>query len=282
MPNRPALLPPVCLALALLPLTGYAQAATPAPTDAARPQAAPVPPATPAVPIPAIIDPAARDLFTQMVAAQKALHSFVITIDAQDQSAGAVQPRSQGHSRIAFAAPARASVTLAQQNKVLGQLYSDGKIFTRVDTRHKSYRQDALPAAAAPRIVSTEIGNLGLLSHSYADPGGLIGLLTASGLVAVARGTVAGPIDGVPVDSVVARLVGSDTAEGTFTFVIGQTDHLLRQVIVHEAVPAGPSGPARDQTHTETITALQANPALPASAFAYKPAAGFKKVASPR
>ncbi len=278
---RPALLP-ACAALASL--TGPAQAAAAPPNAAVR--SAPAPPnaaVRSAVPVvPAIIDPAARTLFTQMVAAQKALRSFVVTIDMQDQSAGAVLPRSQGHSRIAFSAPARAAVTLAQQNKTLGQLYSDGATFTRVDTQHKSYRQDTLPAAKAAAIVSTEVGSLGLLPHSYADPSGLLGLLTASGLVAVARGTVAGPVDGVPVDSIVARLVGSDTAEGTFTFVMGHSDHLLRQVILHQALPAVASRPARDLTHTETVTALQINPALPASTFAYKPGAGFKKITNAR
>lgn len=284
MPIYPALLP-ACLAFALVPLTGPALLAAPSPggalPPASSPQTAAAPPGAPAALPPAIVDPAARALYMQMVNAQKALHSYAITIDAQDQSAGAVVPRSRGHSRIAFSAPARAVVTLAQQNKMLGALYSDGTTFTRVDTQHKSYRQDTLPAAAAARIVTTEIGNLGLLPHSYADPGGLLGLLSASGLVAVARGTVSGPVDGVPVDSVVARLVGSDTAEGTFTFVIGQSDHLLRQVIVHEVRPAGASGPARSRTHTETITTLEVNPALPASAFAYKPGAGFKKLTSP-
>lgn len=264
MPIHPAL-PAACLALALVPLTTHAQAAAPSPS---------------AAPTPAIIDPAARDLFTQMVAAQKALRSFVVTLDMQDQSGKSVLPQSKGHSRIAFSAPARATVTLAQQNKTLGQLWCDGTTFTRVDIRQKSYRQDALPAAEAIRIVSTEIGNLGMLPHSYADPNGLLGLLSASGLVAVARGTVAGPVAGVPVNSIVARLIGSDTAEGTFTFVIGQSDHLLRQVIVHEAFPKGASGPARDLTHTETVTALEVNPSLPASTFTYKPGAGFKKITS--
>jgi len=241
------------------------------------------PPTTAPAALPApLIDPAARDLFTQMIAAQKALRSYVLAIDTQDQTGASVLPRSQGHSRIAFAAPALATVTLAQQNKVLGQLYSDGRIFTRVDTRHKAYRQDTLPAADAARIVSTEIGGLGMLPHSYADPNGLLGLLTAPGLVAVARGTAAGPVAGMPVDSIVARLIGSDTAEGTFTFVMGKSDHLLRQVIVHEAFPKSASGPARDLTHTETVTMLQVNPSLPASTFAYKPGPGFKKTSSPR
>lgn len=270
---RPAWLP-ACLALVPFFVSAQAVAARPAApaSHAARPASA--------APSPAIIDPAARDLFTQMVAAQRALQSFVVTIDAEDQTGGKAVPRSQGQSRIAFSAPASVAVTVAQQGKTLGQLFSSGTTFTRVDTRRKEYRQDALPAADAPRIVGAEIGNLGLLPRSFADPSGLLGLMTASGLVAVARGTIAGPINGVPVDSVVARLIGSDTAEGTFTFVMGQGDHLLRQVIVHEVFPASKSGAARDLTHTETVTALQTNPALPASEFAYKPGSGFKKVTS--
>lgn len=263
-------LPPLCLLLAWTPLNAWAQAAAPSPA-ALSASAAPVPP---------IIDPVARHLFLQMAAAQKGLHSFAVTIDAQDQSGKSVLPRSRGRSNIAFSAPASASVTLIQGNKTLGQLLSDGVTFTRIDTAHKSYRQDALPAGAGAHLISGEIGNLGLLPRFFIDPSGLAGLLSAPGLVAVARGAIAGPVDGVPIDSVVARIIGSDTAQGTFTFVIGQSDHLLRQVIVQETPPPDAHGHAKDLTHTETVSALQANPSLPASTFAYKPQAGFKKVPS--
>lgn len=264
MPFRPAL-PPLSLALLLMPCLLPAQAAGPAP---------------PAALPPPIVDPAARRLFTQMVAAQQALSSFTVTIDAQDQSKGHVLPHSQTRTLVAFAVPARAAATQTLDGKTLGELFSDGAVFTRVDTRHKEYRRDALPAAQAARLVETQIGNLGLLPRSFADPGGLLSLLNAPGLIAVARGALADPVNGVPVDSVVVRLVGSDAGQGTFTFVMGQSDHLLRRVSVDEASPARKSGTPPAVTHTETVTALQVNPPLPAAAFAYKPQAGFKKVPS--
>lgn len=254
---RPALLS-ACAALALVPLMARAQSAS--------------------APVPAIVDPAARALIMQMAAAQQALHSFVLTVDTQNQVGASARPRPQTHSQIAYSAPARAAVTLSQHGKTLVQFFSDGTASTTVDIQHKSYRQDALPAGEAARIVAAGIGSPGLLPGFYADPGGLLNLLSAPGVVAVARGPEMEPMGGVPVESVVTRTVGSNAAEGTFTFVIGQSDHLLRQVIVHETAPAGKSGPARDLTHTETVTALEANPSLPAALFAYKPGRGFKKI----
>lgn len=256
---RPALLT-ACAALALAPLAARAQSAS--------------------APVPAIVDPAARDLITQMAAAQKALHSFVLTVDTQNQVGATARPRPQTHSQIAYSAPARAAVTLSQHGKAIVQFFSDGAVSTTVDIQHKSYRQDALPVGEAARIVAAGIGSPGLLPGFYADPGGLLNLLSAPGVVAVARGPEMEPVGGVPVESVVTRTVGSNAAEGTFTFVIGQSDHLLRQVIVHETAPAGKSGPARDLTHTEIVTALEANPSLPAATFAYKPGRGFKKISA--
>lgn len=262
---RPASLP-VCFALCLAPLCAHVQAA----------------PAAPAIPPPALIDPGARALFTQMVAAQKSLGSFKITVDADDRSGETVLPGTRSRTTVLFSAPARAAVTQTLDGKPLGELLSDGSALTRVDTRHKEYRRDRLPAAGAAAIVITQVGNLGVLPRSYADPGGLSALLTVSGLIAVARGQAEDPIGGVPVESVVARIIGSDAAEGTFTFVIGQSDHLLRRVIISGTPAAAKPAAPRTLTHTETITALQVNPPVPASAFAYKPGAGFKNITAPR
>lgn len=262
----------------LLPFAAQPARAQAAPAPASAPPPAVLP--DPAAPPPPIVDPIARHLFLQMLKAQLALRSFVVTIEAHDQTGSSADRGSQTESRIALAVPARAAVSASQGGKVVGEVFSDGASLTVVDGRRKEYREDALSAASAPGIVSARIVALGLLPQCYAAPVSLAPLLRAPGLVAVARGTVAGPVNGVAVDSVVARIIGGDTSQGTFTFVMGQGDHLLREVIVQQAPPPDAPKSARPTTHTETVTALQINPDLPASAFAYTPGKGFKKLAA--
>ena len=216
------------------------------------------------------IDPQARTLLDEMVAAQQALTGLKATVVVQDS--GAANEREQTIT-LAFRRPDQARVAVADQSGPLAQFSTDGKSLTVYSVRGKKYtRQDA---PTGPDAIAQVLGqSRALLPTLLSRPAILTRLLVQPG-VQVARAG-GGTVGGVAVDVVnVTSPATRRSPRLTLSLAVGRRDHLLRRLT--ESAPVSLAGPKA--LHTETVTRLAADPRLTARDFTFTPPKGVTKMA---
>ncbi len=210
------------------------------------------------------IDPQARALMDQMIAAYKGLKSYSGT--AELVSTG-VSDAIKQKATIAFQRPNQVDVEVTSAQGT-AKLVCDGTtLFVRISEFKTQYIKNAAPTS------QTAIAGM-LQSLGAAGPGltplvaGVDPLPPGEKLKSL---TVGQPetLDGVPVETVIAR-PEAGLSEVTITLAIGRDDHLLRGLTLTET--------RNNDTITlaETHTNVKANPAL--TSFKFTPPPGAKAV----
>jgi thiol-disulfide isomerase/thioredoxin len=246
-------------ALLLLSAASLAQAA---------PALTPMPVAQPAA---AAIDPQAKALLTQMVAADSALTAYSGTVTIQDQDAA-----SQVSVKVQM--PQYALIDASGQGKPLGEAITDGSSLDIVDYALKKYV--VMPAAAGTDPVTTVLQD----SHSVllallADPTQVPQILQSPQTQSVSMGAD-GTVGGTPTKTVVATVQVQPNVQETVTFGIGASDNLLRSLAFNVTLPGVDGQPAHTMSHSESFTSFALNPALTPADFVFTPPTGLQKVAS--
>ncbi len=244
-------------------LTSYALALAALGLAAAGPAASIQTQAAPA-PAKSTIDPQARAIVAQAVAAHKALTSLSATLTMQN-SGGPPPPQT---ITLAFQKPGMGKATVSDKTGVLRQFFADGKTLTAFDAHANSYITQPAPDGGSASLTFALSQSRAISTQFFAAPENLNGLMSQPGVrIALGPKTTVGDIG---TDTVVATLGGARGGV-RITFAFGADDHLLRRL---SFTPTGPHG---GTTHTETVTSLTANPMLTAADFAFTPPAGAKK-----
>lgn len=220
--------------------------------------------ATPA-PAKSTIDPQARAIVEQAVAAHQALTSLSATLTLQNSGG----PPPVETVTVAFQRPGLAKATVSDKTGVLRQFFADGKALTAFDAHANSYVTQPAPGGGSAGLAFALGQSRAISTQFFAAPENLNGLMSQPG-VRIALGPKAAVGD-IGTDTVVATLGGARGGV-RITFAFGADDHLLRRL---SFTPTGPHG---GTTHTETVTSLTANPMLTAADFAFTPPAGAKKI----
>jgi thiol-disulfide isomerase/thioredoxin len=249
--------------------------AAPMPAPMTAPQAAtPIAPPVLAPGIPAAspdaIDPQVTTLFSQAIAAHKALKAMTGTIAVSTLGAGANFSQTV---KFAYQKPNEAKVIVAGPSGPLVQFVSNGKTLTLYAVHDKKYRTDPVPAGA--NIIPTVLAqSRSLLARLIGQPEALNDLLAVPGVTA-SLGS-ADTVSSIPTDTVNVTLP-TPNGKVQFAFAIGTADHLLRRLI--QTAPVPKNGTPQTLVHTETVTALNTDIALTAADFIFTPPAGVKKIA---
>jgi len=237
-------------------------------------------------------DPKAVALMAQMYTAYKALHSFSCAAKVD-----ALLPARDGHgSRLTIRESSSATYAVRKPNLIAftrssqmgtASAFCDGKFLYAQTTEDKSGTEEW---RARPRYLKkpaptgtgwndmldlARFGGLPLYGMSDTRdwvPEVVFGVdfMPADGPYGWQVGAP-GTLNGDPMDIVTFTQGSSylggipDDCRGTLTLWISPQDHLLRQVRQEWVRPDGTA------TTTETYTSVQADPALPASAFAWTP-----------
>ena len=242
----------------------------------AGPAAAQAPPPAPMIP-PAsasAVDPQVTALFGQTIAAHKALTALSATVTVASTGTG---PKVNQTVTLAYQKPNRAKVAVTGPSGPLVQIYAGSKSLTLYLIKNKTYQVQ--PVAPGTDTVPLALGQAhSLLIFLMSRPESLNSLLAQPGVSASLSPSSRYTL--VPVDTVVATLPAPGGSKATFTFSIGKTDHLLRQMT--ESAAMGTPGQTQNITLTETVTALSATPTLTAADFVFTPPVGVKKIAAPK
>ena len=236
----------------------------------------PAPLAPPALAAP-VVDPQVTALFKQTIAAHQALKALTGTVTVTAMQQGQTITRTV---TLAYQKPNRAKVAVMGSAGPIVQFLSNGKTVTIYLVKNKTYQVQPVPPGTDMVPIVLNQANA-LLPRLLGHPEALNELLVQPGLTAVLRpaATPAKTVGGTTVDTVVATLPAPGGSRGTFTFDIGQTDHLLRQITENAVLTS--SGKLQPFTETETVTALSATPALTDADFAFTPPLGTTKLIAP-
>ena len=269
-------------------LAGLLLLAGPAAAQAPPPVASPPPPASMTQPANApAVDPQVTALFQQTIAAHQALKALTATITFPGPELGKAGTRT---TTLAYQKPNRAKVVVAAGDGSGAQFFSSGSTVTVYLVKNKTYQVQPVPPGTdiIPAVLDQAHT---LLPHLLGHPEALNALLTQPGVTASlgplydGRAARKKTVAGVAVDTVIATLPAPGGGKATFTFDIGETDHLLRQVAENADFTVQTTATQTKETQIsqiETVTALSANPTLTAAEFAFTPPAGVKKVAAPK
>lgn len=229
------------------------------------------------------IDPKAKQLFGEMTAAYQKLGSFSVTIttDVTD-STNASLPTVQNSftSEVLLRRPDQAVVKI-KGKETETQVVGDGKFLygMKVDTPNQ-FVKEAIPKMEGGNGVLATIMFANQLSgegNVGPSPFVLAGLDLMQGLSEQMKSLSFGPsttIDGVAAKTVVA-VQSSPEGESKLTFVIAESDRLLRQVRFEHSVQGRVAGQM-----TETYTRLQPGAATTEQTFSFTPPAGAQQVAA--
>jgi len=249
------------------PTTPTTPPTTPAAPSAASPTTPPGSSLPPQPAKPALqMDPKARELMDQMVAAYKALDSYSAIVELAGMGAANL-PKQR--AIIAFKKPNRVNVQVTTSTGTVKLVSNGTNLFVQVSDIKAEYVKTAAP--------SGEMAIAQLLQSVRASGPGLTPLVAGAspleGMADDLKSVSVGPadtVDGVAVETVVGQLEAGPS-KGTITFAIGRDDHLLRRVVLTSITGQ------RTVTLTETHTSVKANPA--GMAFIFTPPPGAKAVA---
>jgi thiol-disulfide isomerase/thioredoxin/outer membrane lipoprotein-sorting protein len=164
-------------------------------------------------------------------------------------------------SSVQLQRPKQFVVRVSQNGKTIYSFTSDGKTFTTYDVQNKSYQQQEVSADSP--LVGGHLQFAGFAAMAMEPQYGkmLEGFFQQSFDRAQAKGKQ-------KVGNVPCRVVELTGKGGTMTLYLGEKDGLVYRMVYK--MPDG-------DTYEETVTALQLNPAIQKSVFAFNPPAGAKK-----
>ena len=257
----------------LLLMAGPAAAQTVPPV--AKPMPASAASVAPPKAVPAV-DPQVTALFKQMLAAHQALTALTETITVSKLQGGTTVTHIV---TVAYQKPYAVKLTLSDSTGLVGQVFGDNAATTIYRTKSKTYQVEPAPLGTdtIPAVLSLSRSTLVGLTTS---PALLESLLALPHITArIVHADYDQKYNWGAVDTV-AVILPSANGRFTYTFAIGSTDHLLRQV-------AGLASDARNGklpafSETETVTALSTTPTLTAADFVFTPPAGVKKIVAPK
>ena len=250
------------LAAASLMLLGGPLAAAPVDT-----------PATPAAPAAPAMNPQAKALLDQTIAAQQALTKFSATLSLTTVGGAQAEPAQTIMLSVDKALGATAAVS--DPTGPVARIVSDSKSLTIYDVHAKKYQSQSLPAGSPPAAVVLSASR-SVLAQLMARPETLEQIATQEG-VAAALGT-ATTVAGTQADTMTFTPPAATGGRQTvITVAVGHDDHLLRQITFDITTPAAGADAAKTLRHTETVTALSTTPTLTAADFTFTPPAGVTK-----
>lgn len=221
----------------------------------------------------AAVDPQALALLKQMESAYKALSSYSGSVQTEESTGDGVKKSSSG--TIQWRKPNRFALKRGDA-KSNSMVVSNGtSLFVSLSNDKARYLKRAAPTDSAGAMMAMrQDGQTPLLMFYALNGTSLIEMFE----VGQAKGLALTPggedtVDGAPVDIVVLSM-SDQQGKISYFLTLGRDDHLLRQVKVTGQVGA------QAITYTETHSNVQANPTLPASAFAFAPPLGAKPVES--
>lgn len=229
------------------------------------------------------IDPQAKQLFGEMTAAYQKLGSFSVTIttevaDSTDASLPTV--RNSFTSEVLLRRPDQATVKIKGKESET-QAVGDGKFLYGIknDTPNQFIKEAVPPMEGGNGILATIMFANQLSGEGNVGPSPFVlsGLDLMQGLSEQMKSLSFGPpttIDGVSAKTIIA-VQSAPEGESKLTFVIGEADHLLRQVTFEHSVQGRIAGQM-----TETYTRLQPAPAITEQTFSFTPPAGAQQVAA--
>jgi len=164
-------------------------------------------------------------------------------------------------SSVQFQRPKLFMVRVSQNGKTVYSFTSDGKTFTTYDAQKNSYQQQEVSADSP--LVGGHLQFAGFAAMAMEPQYGkmLEGFFQQSFDKAQAKGKQ-------KVGNVPCRVVELTGKGGTMTLYLGEKDGLVYRMVYK--MPDG-------DIYEETVTALQLNPTIQKSVFAFNPPAGAKK-----
>ena len=164
-------------------------------------------------------------------------------------------------SSVQFQRPKLFMVRVTQNGKTVYSFTSDGKTFTSYDAQKNSYQQQEVSADSP--LVGGHLQFAGFAAMAMEPQYGkmLEGFFQQSFDKAQAKGKQ-------KVGKVPCRVVELTGKGGTMTLYLGEKDGLVYRMVYK--MPDG-------DIYEETVTALQLNPTIQKSVFAFNPPAGAKK-----
>jgi len=164
-------------------------------------------------------------------------------------------------SLVQFQRPKLFMVRVTQNGKTVYSFTSDGKTFTSYDAQKNSYQQQEVSADSP--LVGGHLQFAGFAAMAMEPQYGkmLEGFFQQSFDKAQAKGKQ-------KVGNVPCRVVELTGKGGTMTLYLGEKDGLVYRMVYK--MPDG-------DIYEETVTALQLNPTIQKSVFAFNPPAGAKK-----
>ena len=214
------------------------------------------------------VDPQAKTILDQAVAAQQALTALSGTVSVTTASAESA-PQAQTVT-LSFSKDLGAKAGVADKTGPRTQTFSDGKTLTLYDVHAKTYQSRDLPVGASAAAAAFSATGV-VLAMLMGQPQRLPEIFDGKNTQVVS----AGALSGLPVDVVTVTLpVTPGRPQFTIALSFGHDDHLLRQFV--ETITAAKG--AKPLTHTETLTALTLGPTLTAADFTFTPPPGVKKV----
>jgi outer membrane lipoprotein-sorting protein/peroxiredoxin len=230
------------------------------PADTSKPAAAAAPPT---------VDPQARAILDQMVAAQQKLKSYSANVEIS--MVQGEQTRSM-KGELSYALPNKVRAVITDPTGKITQTVVSNGDFRYVTSSAKPEqfgKEPAAPAAAniARAMLQSRLSAVGLLPLLIAEPQASARVVPAGASVSREADET---VDGVSVDVVkITPPSTPDRPAPTITIAAGKTDHLLRRVVLR-----GPSGGGGQLT--ESYTSVKADPSLNASLFVFTPPPGAK------
>ena len=220
-----------------------------------------------------VIDPVAHDYLTRMVGSYRKLTSFSCTIHLPSLTATLLAKRP--NRVVVSTSDEQVDHALAYP---ISRAVSDGFHYFAFSPRDRT-RYLRQPLDPDEKVIGRAItavtlgcvlrnllgGNDPIQDVLSTDPSSHLQSLTCSG---------SGSLDGVPIETITAVLVGQGHEEGRLTFLIGREDYLLRRFTISASHSDGTLAIVR----VENYTHVTANPLLPQKVFTFTHSPSAKSV----
>lgn len=221
------------------------------------------------------VDPQARQMLDEMLAAYPALHSYSATIEVTD-TVGKNPRGSVQTTRVVFRRPNEARV-VSDGTQGHTEVVSDGTNIYEWEPPTKpgakpTYHTEPSDGQADGVTTAWRLGGLGgtLFNDLAAEQRFIQGMASMPGLISLTLGPE-GKMDGVPTQTIIIAWKDAP-AESVFTFSIGKSDHLLRRLNMAYRMP----GKAAKVIKVEKESHVRANPKLDATVFHFALPPGSK------
>lgn len=256
-------------------LAGCSGANTPQPSQPVPPQPGPSQP----TPQPqASVDPKAREIFNQMVAAYMGFGKFSVVISSTMEPL--TNPPPEGveaksfKSRISYQRPDKAEISIEDKQDTTRTVFDGANLFSvKAKDTSKYFKQPVPggePIPAAIQLAAAAAG-VGTPSPGPLMVGGFDLLKALGPNVKYLNLGQPATIDGTEVETVVIGQ-GLLQGENKITLSVGKTDHVLRRIVIE-----GFNGTKPVLKFTESHTEINTAPTFAEKAFTFTPSPGAKE-----